>query len=101
RGAIGKIRQLLQVDDDEFLATLLVLQQAAKSTLRDAPRQRHLTAFVGRRCIATGARALTLMPAARGLAEARSDSAPDPHMLLGRSLGGFQVTEVHLSRYSL
>src|SRR5271156_6214272 len=101
RSAIGEIRQLLQVDDDEFVATLLVLKQTAKSALRDAPLQRHLPAFISRRRIATGARALALVSAAGSLAEARADSASATDMLRGRSLGGFQVTEVHLNRYSL
>src|SRR5208282_3598446 len=95
RLAFGEDRQPRKIDQRVALAARRILQQAAKPALGQPPLERHLTAFIAGRRVPAAARTLALVPAARSLAMARTNSAANPLAALLRAGGRFQRAQVH------
>src|SRR5262245_5526407 len=87
--------ELAKIDHRHFNAKGIV-----KAALWQTPLQRHLPAFEAGLNIATGARALPLMAAARSLAVTRAVSPSDPFALFARPRSWFQFIESHDQRIS-
>src|SRR6185503_15480222 len=73
-------------------------EDGEEAALRQAPLQRHLAALEADLVVAAGARALALVAAPRGLAEARAAAAPDALARLVRS--GRRLDRVEFHRHS-
>src|SRR3990172_2345505 len=66
-----------------------------KAALWQAPLQRHLAALESDFVETAGARSLSLVSAARSLAQSRSDAAPDAAARSFRSGSGFDRVQLH------
>src|SRR5262249_3975351 len=86
--------ELPDVDDGVFDTKRIV-----EAALRQSALQGHLTAFVSRRSVATGAGAASLVAFAGGLAVPGAGAAADALALPRSSCSGSQITQVHLALY--
>src|SRR5258708_19166852 len=90
RGAVVETLQVGEVHDRVFL-----LEDVGEATLRQAPMQRHLTAFETEHARVTGARLLPLLAAAGRLAVTRPRTSADALLGVARALLGLEMVQFH------
>src|SRR5262249_51863033 len=96
RRPVGQGRKPRDIDNRKLLTPSLVLLKTTKAAFWQSPLQRHLAAFIARRCVSARARAFSFMAAACGLSKPGTDSATYALGWTRRTWRRLQFREVHI-----